>query len=90
MFAINYLMTTVDFITHLFCLVDDKLNEADKNHQYSQAKLYPSEGVTIGVLPLKVREIEPSIDGFPTITETCFPAYLSQLDCFGYSTAINI
>ena len=30
-------MTTVDFITHLFCLVDDKLNEADKNHQHRQA-----------------------------------------------------
>ncbi|HIO79936.1 TPA: hypothetical protein EYG59_15275 [Candidatus Poribacteria bacterium] len=43
-------MAIVDFITHLFCLVDDKLNEADKNYQHSQAKLYPSEGVTIGWL----------------------------------------
>ncbi len=43
-------MTTKDFITHLFSDVDDKLNEADKNLKHSQASLYPSEVVTIGLL----------------------------------------
>jgi len=43
-------MTTIDFITYLFCPVDDKLNEADKNHKHSQANLYPSEVVTLGLL----------------------------------------
>ena len=36
-------MTIVDFITELFCCVDDKL-------LHSQAKLYPSEVVTIAML----------------------------------------
>src|ERR1700737_2263908 len=40
-------MTTVDIITHLFCLVDDALKDVPK---HSQAKLYPSEVVTIGIL----------------------------------------
>jgi len=43
-------MTTQDFITYLFCPVDDKLTQADKNHKHSQANLYPSEVVTIGLL----------------------------------------
>ena len=43
-------MTTTDFIIDLFCLVDDKLTEADKNHKHSQANLYPSEVVTLGLL----------------------------------------
>ena len=43
-------MTTQDFITYLFCLVDDKLNKANKNHQHSQAKLYLSEVVISGLL----------------------------------------
>lgn len=43
-------MTTEDFITHLFSDVDDKLNEADKNQKHSQANLYPSEVVTLGLL----------------------------------------
>jgi hypothetical protein len=41
------LMTTEDIITHIFCLVDDKMPEIEK---HPQAKLYPSELVTIGVL----------------------------------------
>jgi hypothetical protein len=40
-------MTTVDIITHLFCLVDDELKDLPK---HTQAKLYPSEVVTIGIL----------------------------------------
>ena len=39
-------MTTVDFITELFCRVDEQL-EAEK---HSQAKLYPSEVVTLALL----------------------------------------
>lgn len=43
-------MTTVDFITVLFWTVDDKLNEAGENQKHTQAKLYPSEVVTMGLL----------------------------------------
>lgn len=40
-------MTTLDFIIQLFCCVDDQMLEATK---HSQAKLHPSELVTIGLL----------------------------------------
>ena len=40
-------MTTVDFITELFCRVDDELGSVQK---HSQANLYPSEVVTLGLL----------------------------------------
>lgn len=40
-------MTTVDFITELFCRVDDEMQDVSK---HSQAKLYPSEVVTLGLL----------------------------------------
>ena len=43
-------MTTIDFITQLFCCVDDKLRESGPNHKHSQAKLYPSEVVTLALL----------------------------------------
>ena len=43
-------MTTNDFITQLFCRVDDKLNECCKNNKHRQANLYPSEVVTLGLL----------------------------------------
>lgn len=39
-------MTTIDFITELFCKVDDNIHD-DK---HPQAKLYPSEVVTIALL----------------------------------------
>jgi hypothetical protein len=39
-------MTTIDFITELFCRVDDKVDE----NKHSQAKLYPSEVVTLALL----------------------------------------
>lgn len=39
-------MTTIDFITELFCKVDDNIDD-DK---HPQAKLYPSEVVTIALL----------------------------------------
>jgi hypothetical protein len=40
-------MTTVDFITELFCRIDDVMSNAKK---HSQANLYPSEVVTLGIL----------------------------------------
>src|SRR5215204_3316681 len=40
-------MTTEDIIIHIFCKVDDKMPEIPKHRQ---AKLYPSELVTIGIL----------------------------------------
>ena len=40
-------MTTEDIIIHIFCKVDDKMPEIAK---HPQAKLYPSELVTIGIL----------------------------------------
>ena len=43
-------MTTVDFITQLFCCVDDKLQQQDTIGKHSQSKLYPSEVVTIALL----------------------------------------
>ena len=43
-------MTIEDFIIELFCRVDDKLSQRGKNRKHSQAKLYPSEVVTIAML----------------------------------------
>jgi Transposase DDE domain len=40
-------MTTTDFITELFCRIDDAMPKAKK---HSQAKLYPSEVVTLAIL----------------------------------------
>lgn len=40
-------MTTEDSIIQIFCLVDDRMQEVPQHHQ---AKLYPSERVTIGLL----------------------------------------
>ena len=40
-------MTTIDFITTLFCRVDDQMRAVPK---HTQALLYPSEWVTIGIL----------------------------------------
>jgi hypothetical protein len=40
-------MTTTDFITELFCRVDDAMKDVSK---HPQAKLHPSELVTLGLL----------------------------------------
>jgi len=40
-------VTTEDIIIHIFCKVDDRMPEMKK---HAQAKLYPSELVTIGIL----------------------------------------
>ena len=54
-------MSTVDFITELFCDVGDKLPRAEK---HSQANLCPSEVVTIAILfALKGVVIEHSTGG---------------------------
>ena len=39
-------MTTVDFITDLFCRVDDEMKETKK---HSQSLLYPTEIVVLGL-----------------------------------------
>lgn len=41
------MLTTEDFIIHLFCRVDDQMRDIPK---HPQSKLYPSEIVTIGLL----------------------------------------
>ena len=40
-------MTTEDIIIQIFCFVDEEMKEIPK---HPQAKLYPSELVTIGIL----------------------------------------
>jgi hypothetical protein len=40
-------MTTIDFITELFCQVDDQMTKVPK---HPQALLWPSEAVTVGLL----------------------------------------
>ncbi|HZV82571.1 MAG TPA: hypothetical protein VFF53_10440 [Geobacteraceae bacterium] len=40
-------MTTEDFIIDLFCRIDDQMTGVPK---HSQAHLWPSEAVTVGVL----------------------------------------
>ena len=40
-------MTTIDFITELFCRVDDPMRSVRK---HAQAVLWPSEVVTLGLL----------------------------------------
>ena len=39
-------MTTIDFITELFCRVEEKIDD----NKHPQAKLYPSEAVTLSLL----------------------------------------
>jgi len=43
-------MTTIDFITELYCRVAEPLAQTDKEQKHSQAKLYPSEIVTLALL----------------------------------------
>ena len=45
-------MTIQDFITELFCKVDDQMADVPK---HSQALLWPSETVTIGSAPCHQR-----------------------------------
>lgn len=43
-------MTTQDFITELFCRVDDVMHQEHQIGKHSQANLYPSELTTLGLL----------------------------------------
>ena len=55
-------MTTIDFITDLFCCVDDTLTQDNINHKHTQAKLYPSEVITVyrfGILDITIRSLSP-------------------------------
>ena len=88
-------MTIVDFITELFCCVDDKLSQHGKNHKHSQAKLYPSEVVTIAMLfALKGVGNRASYRWIANNFKSLFPKlperYPSVPDCSAYSTGINI
>jgi len=54
-------MTTIDFITELFCRIDDAMTD---NRKHPQAVLWPSEIVALGLLhTLKGAAIEPSTAG---------------------------
>ena len=55
-------MATLDFITELFCRVDDDMSDVPK---HAQARLYPSEIVTLGILCSRSKALvpEPSIAG---------------------------
>jgi len=46
----NALLSTEDLILNLFCRVDDLLNEHDAAQKHTQAKLFPSEVVTLALL----------------------------------------
>ena len=81
-------MTIVDVITELFCCVDDKLSQHGKNHKHSQAKLYPSEVVTIAMLfALKGVGNRASYRWIANNFKSLFP---KLPDCSAYSTGINI
>ena len=76
-------MTTVDFIIQLFCRIDDLMPDAEK---HSQAKLYPSEVVTLAILfALKVLAIAPSIVGWYAIIMLSFQSCPFVLACFDCS-----
>jgi len=64
-------MTTVDFITDLFCRVDDVLRDLPK---HPQANLHPSEVVTLALLfALKGGASAPSTAGSCATTALMFP-----------------
>ena len=73
-------MSTTDFITQLLCSVGGKLGESGSNHKHSQAKLYPSEVVTLALLyALKGC-------GREGITVPSFLLFRIQPDSFAFST----
>ena len=58
-------MTTIDFITALFCEVDEQLHDMPK---HPEAHLWPSEVVTLGLVELS-RRVTP-LDWSP---KPCLP-----------------
>jgi len=85
-------MTTVDFITELFCRVDEQI----KSPKHNQAKLYPSEVVTLALLyALKgsgqrgfwrwlVRDYRPLFPNLPDRSRLfrLFNSHQRFIDCF--------
>ncbi|TMF52090.1 MAG: hypothetical protein E6I32_01410 [Chloroflexi bacterium] len=74
-------MTTQDIIIQMFCLVDDQMGNMPK---HTQAKLYPSEVVTIGILfALKGGHFRAFPAGSSAMTMTCLQACPIARDCNG-------
>jgi len=85
-------MTTVDFITDLFCRVDEQIKE----RKHSQANLYPSEVVTLALLyALKgsgqrafwrwlIRDYHPLFPNLPDRSRLfrLFNSHQRFIDCF--------
>lgn len=80
-------MTTEDFIIELFCRIDDGMKGIGK---HSQANLYPSEIVTLGVLfALKGVGNRAFTVGWSAITRVCSPSCPSAPGCFVCSWLIK-
>ena len=81
-------MTTVDFITELFCRVDEQLKHVSK---HSQAKLYPSEVVTLALLyALKGSGQRAYWRWLTRDYRACFRTYRRVSACFACSIVIAI
>jgi hypothetical protein len=81
-------MTTVDFITELFCRVDDQIGYLPK---HSQARLHPSEVMTLALLYALTGKGQRAFwRWLRQITVRCFPTCQTVLGCFVSSTAIVI
>jgi uncharacterized membrane protein len=80
------LVTTQDFITELFCRVDDQMEQLPK---HSQAALYQSEIVTLAfILPSKELMIVLFIVGSNAISGICSPVCRSERACSACSRRI--
>jgi hypothetical protein len=81
-------MTSLDFITELFCRVDNKLGLIPK---HSQATLYPSEVVTLALL-YALKEWANGLfgAGWCATTGLAFPTYRLERVCFACLTVIGI
>jgi hypothetical protein len=79
-------MTTIDFITELYCRIDDQMSNAK---QHSQANLRPSEVVTLAILfALKGVGNRASIAGWKETIDLCFQICQSEPVSFVCSTRI--
>ena len=80
-------MTTEDFITELFCRIDDAMRGVAK---HSQANLYPSEIVTLGILfALKGVGNRAFYRWLKRDYGICFLSCLTGLVCFDCSRPIR-
>lgn len=81
-------MTTEDFITDLFCRIDDAMNDHPK---HPQAKLFPSEIVTLWMLfALKGVGNRQFFRWLKRDYFRSFHTCQSELDCFGYLPLIRV